>query len=774
MESNINLQKGLSANHFFQIGIILITFLLITLAIGLTSPPRPKDLETPNNEFSAARAFNHIEAISQQPHMIGTEANLKVAEYLKNELIRIGLEVDIQKTTALNFEDVPIYGNITNVMGRLKGTENTKAVMVLGHYDSQPYSFGAADDGIALASILESAEILKNHYSVKNDIIFLFTDAEEVGLLGAIAFANEHPWIDDVGLVLNIEARGTRGAALSFEVSSENGWIIKEFMRHVDRPYAGSMMYEVYKMMPNYTDFTIFKNKGISGFNVAIVEGYENYHSPTDRKENLSLASLQHMGSYIMSIALHFGNISLEQTKANDLVYFNILGPKMVYYPMSWNTILFIVIILLFALLMFLGFSRGKLNLLKILYSFLLCIAALALAVIAVMYLNKLIKVMYPHYNVFYSSNFYNAQYYYYAYKALTVAVSTFIFYLLLRKINIFNAVSAVFLLFIIISIVILMLIPTASYLTFVPLVFGLIAFNLILWFDISPDKKSLFYYLLLFVAAVPFIFVLSPYIYLIFHIFGLSLPIAGAGMLMLLMLIMLPLLEGALKRFKLIIPAAALAFSILFLFIAHAKSGYSEKQPLQSNVMYASLLDEEKAYWLSSFTNTDEWNKQFFKNPIKDSIPDIYPARKKIYLKNEADFMTFARPEVTVISDSTTDNVRYLEFNIKSLIESGGFELLIPNSFNLRNFAINGKQAYDLEKLAKRKGGYIFRCLNPGENGMNVSIDYTGDQQLEFSVIEKRMGLPPFSFIEPMPASIIKGVGYESHITLVKSNMKL
>jgi hypothetical protein len=253
-----------------------------------------------------------------------------------------------------------------------------------------------------------------------------------------------------------------------------------------------------------------------------------------------------------------------------------------------------------------------------------------------------------------------------------------------------------------------------------------------------------------------------------------LSLPIAGAAMLMLLILVITPLFDLALKRFGLGIPVFALVIFVVYTLVAHVNSGYTKEQPLQSNVMYASVLDDGKAYWLSTFTNTDEWNQQFFTNPVIDSIPDIYPGKGKLYLKNDADFMEFAKPMATVASDSISQGKRYLEFNIKSMINSGGFEIVIPNSYRLESFAVDSVEAYGLERLANRKEGYIFRCFNPGEKGFDVKLHYAGVDSLTFSIIEKRLGLPPFSYIKPKPENIINGVGYESHITLVKSSHKL
>ena len=73
---------------------------------------------------------------------------------------------------------------------------------------------GHSDDGSGTATLLETLPALKAGPTPKRDIIALFTDAEEVGFIGARVFVGQarrgigegHPWMADVGLVLNIEA----------------------------------------------------------------------------------------------------------------------------------------------------------------------------------------------------------------------------------------------------------------------------------------------------------------------------------------------------------------------------------------------------------------------------------------------------------------------------------------------------------------------------------------------------------------------------------------
>jgi Zn-dependent M28 family amino/carboxypeptidase len=92
---------------------------------------------------------------------------------------------------------------VNNVVARMPGTSNGKATMLVAHYDSALIILGASNDGEASQQFLETLRALKASDSLKNDVIRLFTDGEEEGLLGSTAFLDENSWIKDVGLLLN-------------------------------------------------------------------------------------------------------------------------------------------------------------------------------------------------------------------------------------------------------------------------------------------------------------------------------------------------------------------------------------------------------------------------------------------------------------------------------------------------------------------------------------------------------------------------------------------
>jgi acetylornithine deacetylase/succinyl-diaminopimelate desuccinylase-like protein len=251
-------------NHIFiNIIVVLVVIISAIYSLYLFSPPEAVSKDAPLSSFSAERAMKHVREMCQKPHLIGTEEHGRVREYIVSEAKKLGLAAEIQETTAVHYyHHRLIIGRVSNVIAILKGTDSSKGVLFVGHYDSVLHAPGAADDGSAVAAMLETARALTHSTPLKNDIIFLFTDGEEVGLIGAKAFVAEHPLLKNPGVVFNLEARGNTGTSVTFEVSSDNGWIMKEYAKAVPYPFAASIMYEVYKRMPNDTDFTIFKKAG--------------------------------------------------------------------------------------------------------------------------------------------------------------------------------------------------------------------------------------------------------------------------------------------------------------------------------------------------------------------------------------------------------------------------------------------------------------------------------------------------------------------------------
>lgn len=296
----------------------------------------------------------HLTQISSQRHPVGSQAHDTVRDYIIAQLAALGLDVETQTVPVEELTGDAQWAsgaNISNIVTRIRGREQGKTLLVTSHYDSVPDSYGAGDAGASVASMLTLLSgLMQNEF--RNDIIFLFSDGEEPCLCGARAFATGHPWAAEVGLVLNFEARGTAGPSLMFETSAGNGALVREFAAAAQRPVTSSLYYEIYRVLPNNTDLTVYKVAEIPGLNFAFIDGFRNYHTQNDNMENLDRNTLFHHYTNMNTMVRQFGNADLDAMESADVVFFDVLSWFVVSYPPIVAIMLSLLCAALFACLL--------------------------------------------------------------------------------------------------------------------------------------------------------------------------------------------------------------------------------------------------------------------------------------------------------------------------------------------------------------------------------------------------------------------------------------
>ncbi|HEX2560879.1 M20/M25/M40 family metallo-hydrolase, partial [Phenylobacterium sp.] len=318
-------------------------------------PPRVRPADAPADRFSAARAMADVRVIGREPHPMGSRANRAVRDHLVRRLTELELSPQVQAADA--WERLPgrelalAGGRVENVVGVLPGLDrNAPAVLMMAHYDSVPGSPGAADDAAGVASMLEIARALKAGDPPGRDVIFVFTDGEEVGLLGARAFFTEHPLARRVGFVINLEARGGSGRALMFQTGPENGETVRLFARSAARPIATSLSQFIYERMPNDTDFTVPMEAGIPGLNFAFVGRQFEYHSPTATPERLDQGSLQDLGAQGLAAVRQAVGAEALPARSGSAVYSQLAAWVVAYPPaVGWLILAVSAVLLLLA-----------------------------------------------------------------------------------------------------------------------------------------------------------------------------------------------------------------------------------------------------------------------------------------------------------------------------------------------------------------------------------------------------------------------------------------
>ncbi|MDO9138294.1 MAG: M28 family peptidase, partial [Lutibacter sp.] len=380
------------------------------------------------SEFSAEKALLQLKEITKEPHFTGSPEHETVRNYLVSELEKLGLQVEIQEQMAVNKKWRAATNN-KNILARIKGSGNGKALLLLSHYDSNPHSsLGASDAGSGVVVILEGVRaFLAKKEIPKNDIIICISDAEELGLLGANAFVNHHPWAKEVGLVLNFEARGSGGPSyMLLETNGGNKKLIEAFQQ-ADSPYpvANSLMYSIYKMLPNDTDLTVFREDAdIDGYNFAFIDDHFDYHTVQDSYERMDMDAFNHQTSYLTSTLNYFANADLDNLKSEtDYVYFNFPYLGLVFYPFSWVIPMFVVCAILFLVMLFMGVLKKKLTVKGIVKGFYPFTLSLLASAALAFFGWKLILKIHPQYNDILQGFTYNGYYYIAAFVSLTLAI---------------------------------------------------------------------------------------------------------------------------------------------------------------------------------------------------------------------------------------------------------------------------------------------------------------------------------------------------------------
>ena len=212
-----------------------------------------------------------------------------------------------------------------------------KAIVLLAHYDSVPAGPGASDDESGVATVLETIRALKARGGQNlRPVMAVLTDGEEAGLLGANAFLQNAALKARVGVVVNVEARGTRGQSLLFQTSPGDGRLIDLYAASVPVPATSSLYAEIYKFLPNDTDLTLFIRAGFPSFNFAFADNVRYYHSPFDLRSNLDPATLQMHGDNLLGVAAALEKTDFAALKGDNEIYVSVLGILLPRLPANW------------------------------------------------------------------------------------------------------------------------------------------------------------------------------------------------------------------------------------------------------------------------------------------------------------------------------------------------------------------------------------------------------------------------------------------------------
>lgn len=753
-----------SKKKFDFFAIFLLFAGLIALQITNQGMPGVKSLYAPPREFSAERAKVHVREISKKIHPTGSRENREVKEYIIGVLRSLGIKPEVQRTFVQNslFPNIYFAGNVENIVAHLPGKKRGRAILFVSHYDSMYSSYGACDDGAGVAAALEAIRAIKAGYSLKNDLIFLFTDGEESGLLGAGAFFKEHPLMKNIKYVFNFEARGCGGPAIMFETGRQDGEIVSDFIRFASYPVGNSLTNAIYNMLPNDTDFSIFKRAGMSGLNFAFIEKLPFYHTPLDKYENLEPQSLQHHGENILSLANYFGDLDTKSKKKSDLIYFRLFGNAIVSFD---SGLIPIFMLLIFALVVFLGYAikkREKINKWKALLIIPIVLISSILVSAIGYFIWFLITRIHQGYQWFILGEPYNGYIYKMAFSILAVLSIFFLVDKILKKISFTEFFLGVNLFWLISFILTGIFIKEAGFVFLWPLLFSLISLALFIFLKEMPHKE-----VILIILQIPAVLLGTDLVYLLNQAIPVKFIFINIFILSIFSFITLPLLKALLERGRMVL---FLIMGVAFIGLMAAGSisgGFSESRPKPGAIFYAFSQDQNKAFWLSCDNGIDRWNSQFFnqggglqENPLKYFFPIFNKCllTGKDFLRAKAPLPDSGNgPSIKILSDST-GNTRKLTLRVSSQRRAKHILLFIKEDSKnkkIGNIVING-QRLEGTLPDKIKPGYrllekeinLYNWISMSiqgldENGLILKMETEKNHKVNILVVDLLPGLP-------------------------------
>jgi hypothetical protein len=721
---------------------LLVLALLLFGIFFFMMPQSYDETEAPLSEFSTKRALETVKEISKKPHFVGSKNHEVVAQYIQRELQELGLETSLQEGFIMTEKGTLVKSK--NIIAKIKGSKNSKALLLLSHYDSAPHSFskGASDDASGVATILEGVRaFLHTKTPHKNDIIILFTDAEELGLNGAALFVTQHQWAKGVGLVLNFEARGSSGPSyMLMETNDGNSKMVDAFKAgNVNYPVSNSLMYSIYKMLPNDTDLTVFREQGkIQGYNFAFIDSHFNYHTAQDTYQNLDPKTLAHQGTYLFPLLHYFSNADLtDLNSTNDAVYFNIPF-SFVSYPFSWICPMLIVAFGLFFILVFVGLGKRAMRLDEIIKGFVPFLGSLLTAGLVTYIGWTMLKSFYPQYNDILQGFTYNGHDYIYGFVSLALAICFLFYHNDGRRNPEMSQMVAPLFIWLLINVGIAFKLQGAGFLV-IPVVFS----TLMLGFYVLTQKSG---WILNCLLAIPALIIVVPFIQMFPIGLGLKILVGSSILTVLSFTLLLPIF-GSFSR-KGIWAGAFILIGIGFFVKAHQASDYTNERAKPNSLVYIQDDETHKANWATYDTNLDAWTKIYLGEKPKDgsslNSDKLYSKYGSQYtFMSDAPAIKLARPTIEFLRDTVKGNQHLYKIRITPNRSVNRYDVFVKNNIQINNFKANSVKSVDFKSnIASKTSGKLLTYYVVDNLPLEMEFSIGNKRKLDLDLVESSFDL--------------------------------
>lgn len=557
--------------------------------------------------------------------------------------------------------------------------------------------------------------------------------------MGAKAFVEDHPWTADAGLVLNFEARGTGGPSMALvETNRGNEMMVKSLAgASTSWPVANSFLYSIYKLMPNDTDLTVFREiADIDGFNFAFIDDFFDYHCSTDNFERLDLNTVEHHASYLMPVLEYLKNADLEKLRSGrDFVFFSFPYFGIIYYPYSWAVFVIGGISLLFLLILIYAYVRKKVRPRPVLNSLLSIILSLISGVILGRYFWKVLLLINPHYSDILHGYPYNGHYYTAIVVFLTAAVSIWTINRLCRRAETHEFLISAMFIWIALGWTLTLILPGTSF-----VVLPVFSIAAILLLELTGKIAVLYRPILYVMLSVPGLMILAPFT----DMFPVGLDMKALPVSAVLTVMLITALYPAFRYlpYKNSLHIYFFGLAIVFSIPAFFNSGFDKDKPIHNSLNYVLYPDENTAVWETYNKVLDPWLNEIMGPDIVEGSP--FPIDRKSKYKRQITYHSKApvieieQSLINTYLDTIAGDERIVEFSIEPQRGLNYLELLVPGNIEFNSFEVNGRKYSENRLVFSEKRNRIFACYISGS-----------EEKLLFRFSVNKTDIPEFILFE-------------------------
>ena len=307
------------------------------------SGPAPLPENAPPTSFSAARALRFERELlgGDVPHPVGTAAHDAIRDRLAAQFRALGYDVTIQRSFACSA--FVTCSPVANVIARTPGDARPNALVLAAHYDSVPAGPGVSDDGVGVGDASRNRPRASQRALPQSDRLPRHRcrggrAARSGRICGRSRSCCETPPPSSTS---KRAARADRASSSRPAATTRGSRDV--IAQALPRPATSSLYYDIYELLPNDTDLTVFKRAGLAGVGFGFIGRPVHYHSPLDNFANVTPSTVQHHGDHMLAMARALAGVDLRQTSTANAVWFDVLSLFVIWWPQQFSLAVAIV-----------------------------------------------------------------------------------------------------------------------------------------------------------------------------------------------------------------------------------------------------------------------------------------------------------------------------------------------------------------------------------------------------------------------------------------------